>query len=519
MPHRLAPVRPGLAPVGVLVAFVALGWFARAEPAARTRTEFVFHHDHVVGTSLDLCVVAPDEATAENAEAVALAEVERLRMVFSTYDPASEISRVNGTHEPTAVCAEMAEVLHAYERWGAKSGGAFNGQVGELVRVWKEAEKANAEPAAATLERIAGDLAKPGWKLDAANTLTRLTDQPLNLNAIAKGYIIRAASDAVRRKCPEVSGLLVNLGGDILAWGTPPEGGGWAVGIQDPFRPFDNAPPIAGLKLMDQAVATSGGYQRFYTVGGKRYSHVFDPRTGRPAEGVASATVVAPDNLTANALATTLCVLPPAEGLKLVAGVPGAECLVIGSDGKQFRSAGLKLFEVAPARVFTPTTTTLKRDDAWPADHQVTVAVELPQVKAGRYRKPYVAVWVEDDKGKAVRTLAVWGNAPKYLKDLNDWWKIGKGDAALIRAVTRATRGPGKYSLTWDGKDEKGNPVPQGTYTVRVEVHREFGAHLRQSGKIECKDKDASVKMDKNAETGETVVEFKKVEKKDPEKK
>jgi hypothetical protein len=130
-----------------------------------------------------------------------------------------------------------------------------------------------------------------------------------------------------------------------------------------------------------------------------------------------------------------------------------------------------------------------------------------------------VAVWVEDDMGKAVRTLAVWGNAPKYLKDLNDWWKIGKGDAALIRAVTRATRGPGKYSLTWDGKDEKGNPVPQGTYTVRVEVHREFGAHLRQSGKIECKDKDASVKMDKNAETGETVVEFKKVEKKDPEKK
>jgi hypothetical protein len=144
----------------------------------------------------------------------------------------------------------------------------------------------------------------------------------------------------------------------------------------------------------------------------------------------------------------------------------------------------------------------------------VTVALELPSVKAGRYRKPYTAVWIEDDKGKAVRTLAVWGNSPKYLKDLNDWWKIGKGDGALVRAVTRATRGPGKYDLAWDGKDDKGNALPQGTYTVRVEVHREFGQHLRQSGKIECKDKPATAKLAKNAETGETVVEFKEVKKK-----
>jgi hypothetical protein len=142
------------------------------------------------------------------------------------------------------------------------------------------------------------------------------------------------------------------------------------------------------------------------------------------------------------------------------------------------------------------------------------VAVELPNVAAARYRRPYVAVWVEDDKGKAVRTLGVWGNAPKYLKDLSDWWKIAKDDAGLVKAVARATRGPGKYELVWDGKDEKGNPVPRGTYTVRVEVHREFGAHLRQSGKIECLDKPAALKLEKNAETAETVVEFKKPEKK-----
>lgn len=471
---------------------------------------FAFHRDHVIGTSLDLHVVAPDEATAAAVERTVLDEIERLRLVFSTYDAASEISVLNRTRGPVAVSAEMADVLTAYTRWQRQSGGAFNGQVGELVRVWKEAEKAGRVPDAAALDRIAAALKEPGWRLDA-HTLTKLTDQPLNLNAVAKGYIIQKAAAAVRRQHPTAGGLLINLGGDILATG----GASWAVGVQDPARHFDNAAPLAGLRLTNQAVATSGGYQRGYAVGGTRYSHIFDPRTGRPAEGVAGATVVAADNVTANALATTLCVLTPAEGLKLVAGVPGAECLIVAPDGKQHRSAGLELFAVRPARAFAPQEKKAEpKGEAWPEGYQVTVAVELPKVEAKKYRRPYTAIWVEDDKGKAVRTLAVWGNAPKYLKDLNDWWKIGKGDADLVKAVTRATRGPGKYDLVWDGKDDKGDALPQGTYTVRVEVHREYGAHLRQSGKIECKDKPATTKLDKNAEIAETVVEFKKAEKK-----
>jgi thiamine biosynthesis lipoprotein ApbE len=504
-------------PALALLAIAAAAGLAAAPAAApkAAPAEFAYHRDHVIGTSLDLCVVAADEAAADAAELAVLDEIERLRMILSTYDPASEVSKLNASREPMAVSADLAEVLRAYELWQRKSGGAFNGQVGELVRVWKEAETADREPTAATLDRITRDLRKPGWQLDpVTNVATRTTDQPLNLNSIGKAYVIRKASDAVRKRVPGVSGLLINLGGDVLAWGNPPGEAGWAVGVQDPFRHFDNAAPIAGLRLADQAVATSGGYRRFYTIGGKRYSHIFDPRTGRPAEGVAGATVVAPDNVTANALATTLCVLPPAEGLKLVAGVPGAECLIVTADGKQLRSAGMKVFEVVPARAIAPQQKKDVKGEPWPAGFQVTVAVELPKIDAKRYRKPYTAVWIEDAGGKAVRTLAVWGNAPKYLKDLNDWWRFAQKDQALVRAVTAATRGPGKYNLVWDGKDDKGNALPQGTYTVRVEVHREFGAHLRQSGKIECKDAPATAKLDKNAETAQTVVEFKKVEKK-----
>src|SRR5439155_1547178 len=147
--------------------------------------EYTFHHDHVIGTSLDLCVAAPDEAAAVAAEQAVLDEVERLRGVLSTYDPASELSRLNRARGPVPV--------------------------------------------------------SPGWHLDAADVVTRTTDRPLDLNALGKAYIIEKAAGAVRRAVPAVTGLLLNIGGDVLAWGAPPGGTGWAVGVQDPFRHFDNA--------------------------------------------------------------------------------------------------------------------------------------------------------------------------------------------------------------------------------------------------------------------------------------
>jgi FAD:protein FMN transferase len=490
-----------------------LGTAGRATSVRSTGEAYSFHHDYVIGTSLDLHVVASDDAAATAAERAALDEIERLRLVLSVYDPASELSRVNRLREPVAVSSDLAYVLRAYEQWSQATGGAFNGQLGELTRVWKEAEHTGEFPQAVTLERIARELRSPGWRLDsAAGAVQRTTDQPLDLNALGKVYIIGKVVEAMRIAAPAVTGLLVNLGGDIFAWGVPPGANGWAIGIQNPHDYHDNSAPIAGLWLANQAVASSGGYQRFYVVGGQQYSHVLNPWTGRPATGVAGATVVAPDNLTANALATALCVLPPDEGLRLVASVPGTECLIVADNGSRFHSPNLKLLEIARVTMLAPADEKGDKEEKkgipWPKGFQLTVKVELPQIEAAKYRRPYTAIWIEDDAGKAVRTLAVWGSAPKYLKDLSDWWKIGKGDADLVKAVARATRGPGKYSLVWDGKDHQGNVLPQGTYTVRVEVHREHGSHLRQSGRIECKEDGARVTLERNEETNDTVIDY-----------
>jgi thiamine biosynthesis lipoprotein ApbE len=463
--------------------------------------EYSFHYDHVVGTSLDVWLTAADATCVRAAESAVLDEIDRLCKVFSTFDPDSELSRLNRSSGLFPASADLRAVLREYERWQLLSSGACNAQVGSMTRVWADAERRGVVPSGETLADLAERIARPGWHVDdASGTVTRLTDQLLNLNSVAKGYILGRAAEILRAFA--ASGL-ANLGGDMAAWG----GRAWPIGVQNPFEPADNARPSACLYLLDASVATSGGYLRSYTVGGTRYSHLFDPRTGRPADGVASATVLAGNCVTANVLATTLCVLGPDAGLRLVASVPGTECLIVTAAGRTFRSPGLNLLAVLPAD--DKKADDKPKGDPWPEGFRVTLAVEVPKIEnVKRYRRPYVAVWLEDADGKPVRTLTVWGNSRQYLKDMTDWWKIAKDDKELLKTVTRATRAPGKYDLTWDGKDDKGNPVPQGTYTVRVEVCREFGQHALQSGKIDCKAEPASLKLEKNEETGESAVDY-----------
>ncbi len=513
--HRITRrdcLKAGFAALGV----VALNGVARAGSSRPDGCEFLFHHDHVLGTSLDLWFVTTDPADAERAERMALDEIERLRRVFSLHDPDSELSRLNRTSGPMTVSADLWAVLRSYEHWQRLSGGACNAQVGSLVRLWSEAAAQERLPDRAALDSTAREISRPGWFLDdTRGTVRRVTGTTLNLNAVAKGYVIAQTAAVVRSAVPSVAGGLVNLGGDMLCWGDAT----WSIGAQNPFQPAENSRPLGGFRLHNAAVATSGGYQRYYTINGTRYSHLLDPRTGQPADQIAAATVVASESLTANVLATTLCVLKPQDGLALVATIPGADCLIVTAEGTQFRSPGFTLLPVFATEEDEKPQDKPKPDDkpkadAWPEDFQVSVALEIPKIDNARgYRRPYVAVWIEDADGKPVRTLSVWGNAPRWIGELTDWWKIGRGDSDLVKAVTRATRGPGKYEVVWDGKDGKGNLVPQGTYSVRVEVSREHGKHVRQTGKIECKAEEATLKLEKNAETEETVVEYGKKKK------
>jgi len=473
--------------VGVILALTPL--CGAAEPGL-----FRFHHENILGTSLDLQVRAADAQQAAVVEASVLQEIERLRIILSTYDDASEISKLNAASGPVICSQELIDVLTFYDWWTTKTKGAFNGHLGKLILTWKEAEKTGVPPDEATLRPIVEKLAQPGWMIDPKlRTVTRLTEQPLNVNSLGKGYIISKAVVAARAKSPAIQGLLVNIGGDIYAYGFPENGKPWVITVADPMHSEDNAPPLTQLRLSNRAVATSAAYERGYNIGGKHYSHIFDPRTGLPAEGVSSATVIAANSANANALATTLCVLKPEEGLALVKGIPDTECLIISPDGKQLRSARFADYEVPRQPAVATPEPAPDNPTLWPKGYQVTLDLTLkpPFALPGKMleiHRPYVAAWVQDSAGKCMRTIVLWSNPSesKYLVHLKDWLKIAQPESAWTATVTRATRAAGHHRILWDGLDDHGAPVPRGSYTIFLEVAREKGTHALQSAKIEC---------------------------------
>ncbi|MBI4872076.1 MAG: FAD:protein FMN transferase, partial [Candidatus Riflebacteria bacterium] len=186
-----------------------------------------------------------------------------------------------------------------------------------LVQAWGfRGPPPGSAPDAASLSRLHAGASFESLEVNVASCQARLlsTTAAVDLGGIAKGYAVDLAARVLREA--DISSFQVDLGGNLCV-GKPPRGKpAWRIGIKDPTAP---SRVFAVLALSDEAVATSGGYERFVTVGGNRVSHVLDPRTGRPAARALSSTVVAPTAMTADALSTATHVLGPAASSRLLA--------------------------------------------------------------------------------------------------------------------------------------------------------------------------------------------------------
>jgi len=172
-------------------------------------------------------------------------------------------------------------------------------------------------------------------KLDSENKTVQFSDNGmlLDLGGIAKGYAIDKAIEAAQR-CGAI-GAMVDIGGDVRCFGLPPEGKDhWLIGLQDPnsaIEGFEGGGLLLVLKVTNAAVATSGDYQQFVLIEGKRYSHIMDRRTGTSAEGLSSVTIIADNATDADALATSVSVMGAEKGLVLIENLPGTEAMLITS--------------------------------------------------------------------------------------------------------------------------------------------------------------------------------------------
>ncbi len=483
---------------------------------------YYFAWDNVLGTSLDLKVVAPSSRQAQKAETAVLNEIARESKILSSWDQQSEFSRWFRTQgQPVHVSEELFQVLGMYDQWRARTNGALDPSAEAVIEVWKAAAKANHMPAEAELSAAVAKTGTAQWTLDATtHTATHVGNAPLVLASFTKSYIIDRAADAALRT--GVHGILVNIGGDMAIRGTLAE----PVEIADPRAAQENADPIARILVHNLAVATSGDYRRGVEIAGNHYSHIVDPRTGMPADNIISSTVVAPNPADAGALATAFSILTPEESAKLAASMPGVSYLLVKKDGSQVRSSNWQgLEKAAPpvqmAAVTKPVSARLNMaaapaaGPAWDPSMELSIDFEIAAPR-GMAKRPFVAAWVEDSDHFQVKTIALWYHEDRYLTEMKAWYRSDRVRAMaegkeIVRTISGATRGPGKYSLKWDGKDNDGKPVKAGKYTVYLEVDREHGTYQLVKQEMDFSGTPKQVQFPANTEVAASSFDYHKL--------
>lgn len=284
-----------------------------------------------VSSRVDICMNTVVSQTvyglgSRSAAAVALREIRRLERLLSRFRPNSDVGRLS-QKAPLAVPVhrETAHVLEAALEISRLSGGAFDVTAAPLISLWKVSaenpEVPSPEAIAKALELV--DYRCLQFSCSASLPLGRPVfsarlakqGQMVDLGGIAKGYAADRAMDVYRRR--GITSAMIDIGGNVALLGGKEDGSPWRVGIQDPDAPRGDC--LGFLSLRDKSVVTSGDYERFFEVGGRRYHHIIDPRTGCPAgSGLCSVTVVADESMIADGLSTALFVLGLEQGLEML---------------------------------------------------------------------------------------------------------------------------------------------------------------------------------------------------------
>jgi len=292
----------------------------------------------VMGTSLEISVIGEDAEALDRVLDAAVKEIQRVENLMTDWRP-SELEDLNAAagEGPQVVPKELFEMIARGVEIGRLTGGAFDITYAGAGKLW---DFKRDPPLIPDAEAIAKALARVGWSKLVLDPEKLTVDLPagmrIGLGGIAKGYGVDRAMQVLLDN--GVKHGLVNAGGDLKALGTK-FGKPWEIAIR---HPRDRERVMAMLPVSNVCVVTSGDYERFFEIDGKRYHHILDPRTGYPSTGCMSATVTAPDAAFADSLATALCVLGPDEGMKLVESLPRVEALLVGLDGEVRYSAGLK---------------------------------------------------------------------------------------------------------------------------------------------------------------------------------
>jgi len=278
-----------------------------------------------MGTMVRIVGYASGNAQTRAAFSAAFARVGELDAILSDYKPDSELNRLCAQRS-MVVSADLFRVLAAAQRIAEESDGAFDITAGPVIRLWRETRRTGILPEPAKIDEA---LARTGWRkltLDARTRRATLAvpDMQLDVGGIAKGYVAEEAMKTLRQH--GMRRAMVAASGDIVVGDPPPGTAGWDLTLEllDGTR---------DIQLRNAAVSTAGDSEQFVEIDGTRYSHILDPKTGRPLTERIAVSVIAPGGLEADGLDTTICVLGATRGVELMKRHDKATALIVTKDG------------------------------------------------------------------------------------------------------------------------------------------------------------------------------------------
>ena len=296
----------------------------------------------MLGSPLEITVVAKDTIQGNQYIDLAITEVKRIEYLISDWIPSTQISQVNKNagSKPVKVDKEVFDLVGRAIKVSQITSGAFDISYASMDKIWKFDGSMKAMP---TEEAIKKSVSKIGYKniiLDSKEQTIFLKKEgmKLGLGGIGQGYIADKVKELLFSK--GCNSGIVNVSGDINAWGRQQDGNPWTVGI---VNPLNKNKVFATFPLEDSAVETSGNYEKYVIFNGIRYSHIIDPRTGYPAQGVVSVSVFAKQTEIADALATGIFVMGVQVGIDLVNQLKGVECIMVDDRGKIHSSKGIDI--------------------------------------------------------------------------------------------------------------------------------------------------------------------------------
>ena len=297
----------------------------------------------LMGNQFEISAVSDDAEWAHERIDLAVEEMQRIERLLTTFKEDSETNLVNRNAgiRPVKVSEEMFSLIQRSVRISQITQGAFDITYGSIdKRLWNFDKTMTSLPTREQAKRMVRLINYRNIILDPTGQTVFLKEKGMRIGfgGIGKGYAAEMAKTAMQNA--GVRSGVVNASGDLAAWGYQPNGKPWTIGIVHP----DAADlPFSYMSITNMAVATSGNYEKFVIIDGKKYSHTIDPRTGLPVKGIKSVTIISPNAELSDALATPVTIMGINAGLHLVNQLKGIECVIIDDNNRLYTSKNIRL--------------------------------------------------------------------------------------------------------------------------------------------------------------------------------